>query len=80
MADEMARLEAVVRGRVQGVGFRYLVLDFASEIGLTGWVANERDGSLRPGGVKVHAGAPVIEGEPARASRAWSLRVSRHAR
>src|SRR5437899_12924993 len=47
MADEMARLEAVVRGRVQGVGFRYLVLDFASEIGLTGWVANERDGSLR---------------------------------
>ena len=35
MADEMARLEAVVRGRVQGVGFRYLVLgDRANGLGV----------------------------------------------
>src|SRR4051794_41579009 len=42
-----ARLEASVRGRVQGVGFRYFVLEWASMLGLGGWVANEADGSLR---------------------------------
>jgi acylphosphatase len=41
------RLEAVVRGRVQGVGFRYWVVRRASGLGLTGWVANEYDGSVR---------------------------------
>ena len=41
-----ARLEAVVRGRVQGVGYRYFVLETASELGLFGWVANESDGSV----------------------------------
>jgi acylphosphatase len=41
------RLEATVRGRVQGVGFRYWVLRFAGRQGLTGWVANELDGSVR---------------------------------
>ena len=41
------RLEATVRGRVQGVGYRYFVLRLASDIGLTGWVANEPDGSVR---------------------------------
>jgi len=40
------QLEAVVRGRVQGVGFRYYVLDVASALGLVGWVANQRDGSV----------------------------------
>lgn len=41
------RLEAVVVGVVQGVGFRYWVLDRARAMGLTGWVANEPDGSVR---------------------------------
>ncbi len=41
------RLEAVVRGRVQGVGFRYWVVRRATELGLSGWVANELDGSVR---------------------------------
>jgi acylphosphatase len=41
------RLEATVRGRVQGVGFRYFVVRRATERGLTGWVANEADGSVR---------------------------------
>ncbi len=41
------RLEATVRGRVQGVGFRYYVLKRASRLELTGWVANEPDGSVR---------------------------------
>lgn len=45
--QDMARLEATARGRVQGVGFRYFVLRRGMELGLTGWVANEPDGSVR---------------------------------
>lgn len=45
--DRPARLDAVVRGRVQGVGFRYFVAHRAFAAGLLGWVANEPDGSLR---------------------------------
>jgi len=40
------RLHARVRGRVQGVGFRYYVMTEASDLGLTGWVRNRRDGSV----------------------------------
>jgi len=47
VSDDRARLEAVVRGRVQGVGFRWFVIDRAGYLGLTGWVANEPDGSVR---------------------------------
>jgi acylphosphatase len=46
-AGELARLEASVRGRVHGVGFRYFVLTRATHLGLTGWVSNEQDGSVR---------------------------------
>ncbi len=35
-----------VTGMVQGVGFRYTTLQKASRLGLTGWVRNERDGSV----------------------------------
>jgi len=49
--DEIAvpveRLEATVRGRVQGVGFRYFVVRRALELGVVGWVANVADGSVR---------------------------------
>ena len=44
--NEPARLEARVKGRVQGVGFRYFVLSEATRLGLTGWVSNEQDGSV----------------------------------
>lgn len=46
-ATDLIRLEATVRGRVQGVGFRYYVVRRATQRGLTGWVANEPDGSVR---------------------------------
>ncbi|HUQ78523.1 MAG TPA: acylphosphatase [Patescibacteria group bacterium] len=46
-APPPARLEATVRGRVQGVGFRYFVVRRAIELGLVGWVANAADGSVR---------------------------------
>ena len=45
-SGELARLDASVRGRVQGVGFRYYVVVRADRLGLTGWVANEQDGSV----------------------------------
>ena len=40
------RLEAVVQGRVTGVGFRMHVADAARRLGLVGWVANEASGTV----------------------------------
>jgi acylphosphatase len=40
------RLDATVRGIVQGVGYRYFALREAVALGLDGFVANERDGSV----------------------------------
>jgi len=45
--SEAERLEAVVHGRVQGVGFRIFVIRRAERRGLTGWVANEPAGRVR---------------------------------
>ena len=47
-------IEATVRGFVQGVGFRWFVSREASIVGVTGWVANQPDGSV----------ALVAEGDP----------------
>ena len=41
------RLEATIRGVVQGVGFRWFVIREAERRELTGWVSNEGDGSVR---------------------------------
>jgi acylphosphatase len=41
------RLKAVVRGEVQGVGFRWAVQRQAGELGLTGYAENLADGSVR---------------------------------
>jgi acylphosphatase len=42
----MERLHAVVRGNVQGVGFRYFVQRKAQQLGLRGWVRNNDDGTV----------------------------------
>ncbi len=44
---DIARLDAVVHGRVQAVGFRVFTARKASDLGLSGWVANLPDGSVR---------------------------------
>ncbi len=38
-----ARLHATVHGRVQGVSFRYFVIEQAQTLGLLGWVRNRWD-------------------------------------
>ncbi len=43
----MKQLEAVVYGRVQGVSFRYYTSQEARRLGVKGWVANQRDGSVK---------------------------------
>ena len=42
----MERLHAVVRGSVQGVGFRYFIQRKGQELGLRGWVRNNDDGTV----------------------------------
>ncbi len=42
----MESIHLEVRGRVQGVGFRWYVVDTARELRLAGWVKNRSDGNL----------------------------------
>ena len=49
-------VHAVIRGRVQGVGYRAWTRHQADLHGLEGWVRNRRDGSVEA----VFAGAPDL--------------------
>lgn len=40
------RMAFSVHGKVQGVGFRYYVLEQAGRLGIGGWVRNEFDGTV----------------------------------
>lgn len=46
MSEPDVRLTAWVRGRVQGVGFRWWTRSRALELSLTGYVANRLDGRV----------------------------------
>ena len=54
-----ARCRAFVLGVVQGVGFRYFVLDAASAVGAVGWVRNLRDGRVE---LVAEGSRPALEG------------------
>ncbi len=43
---QIERLHATIRGRVQGVSFRFYTRDQAVALDLTGWVVNRDDGSV----------------------------------
>lgn len=53
-----ARLSATVRGRVQGVGFRFFVRRVAAGLGLTGYVRNLPEGAVE---VVAEGPRPVLE-------------------
>ena len=45
--EEIIRKKYCFTGRVQGVGFRYRAIHSASMLGVTGWVQNDWDGSVK---------------------------------
>ena len=47
MTTSEMRLKAVIKGEVQGVGFRWAVQSQAGKLGLTGYAENLPDGSVR---------------------------------
>jgi len=68
----MIARRVLIHGHVQGVGFRYGVVDAAQSAGATGWVRNRLDGSVEA----------WIQGERAAVERVigWCRRGPRGAR
>ncbi len=44
---DYVRLNAIVKGYVQGVGYRFFTVRKALGYGITGWVKNLRDGNVQ---------------------------------
>ncbi len=53
-----ARIHAIIEGRVQGVGFRYFVLEVAELLGIYGWVRNRWDETVE---VVAEGERPILE-------------------
>jgi len=73
----LTRARFRVRGRVQGVGFRWFVVDEARRLGLTGWVRNLPDGGVEAeaqGDVKAVAELAAALGRGPAAARVDEVR------
>lgn len=46
MSKDIIRLHATVHGRVQGVGFRFFVMETARDTDVSGWVRNRYNGTV----------------------------------
>jgi hydrogenase maturation protein HypF len=58
---DVTRIQVLIRGAVQGVGFRPFIYRLATEMGLTGWVSNSPQGVLiEAEGPKAHLDAFLI--------------------
>jgi len=62
----MIARQLVIRGRVQGVGYRMAMTQAAAALGVTGWVRNRTDGTVEA----------LVQGPPASVERllAWCRR------
>jgi acylphosphatase len=77
--DEVVRI--LVRGRVQGVGFRYFTERQASRLGLVGWVRNLPGGEVEvlvrlPAGLKARFLAVLRQGPPMARVEALEVRAA----
>jgi acylphosphatase len=57
-AKDLVRLHAFIDGRVQGVGFRYFIVEKAELLQVTGWVRNTFDGQVE---VTAEGPRPVLD-------------------
>ena len=82
MTEQVNTWEVHASGRVQGVYYRAYTREAAQRLGVTGWVCNERDGSVLA--LLQHADADVLsemtrlmrEGPPA--ARVDELHIAPH--
>jgi acylphosphatase len=71
MSEARRTVRLVVRGRVQGVYYRFSMVHEAVRVGVTGWVRNRSDGSVEA----------IVQGAPDRVDEviAWARRGPRAA-